>query len=106
MAVRTLTFQITLLVIIIVGLLIVIHSAWTLSELNRTNGDSCDCSGVSDHEITNLRIYSIFMLLIGFGMMVYAVVMFLVPVGDTAPQKTPSTVPSGMIRERFLQKDD
>jgi phage shock protein PspC (stress-responsive transcriptional regulator) len=82
MAVRTITFQIALIVIIVVAVLIIINSSWNLAQLNKTVGDACTCSGISDMDINNLRIYSVFMLLVGIGLLVYAVLMFLMPTAE------------------------
>lgn len=82
MAVRTVTFQVAMIVIIVVAVLIIIHSSWTLAQLNRTVGDSCVCSGTTDMDINNLRIYSVFMVLVGIGIMIYAVLMLLIPTAE------------------------
>lgn len=82
MPVRTTTFQVAMIVIIIVAVLIIIHSSWTLAQLNKTTGDACTCSGVSDMDINNLRIYSVFMILVGIGILVYAVLMLLMPTAE------------------------
>ncbi len=98
MAVRTTTFQIALIVIIIVGILIVIHASWTLAQLNRTVGTACACSGASDNDLNNLRTYSIIMLLVGIGILFYSVIMFLVPTSARRDEV------SGSVRERFSRK--
>lgn len=82
MPVRSITFQIALLVIIIVGVLIIIHSSWTLSQLNRVVGDTCPCSGVTDQELNNSRILTIIMLLIGIAIVIYALIMFFLPTAE------------------------
>lgn len=82
MPVRTITFQIALLVIVIVGVLIIIHSSWTLSQLNRVVGDTCVCSGVTDRELNNSRILTIIMLIIGIAIVIYALIMFFVPTAE------------------------
>ena len=82
MPVRSITFQIALLVIVIVGVLIIIHSSWTLSQLNRVVGDTCACSGVTDHELNHSRILSIIMLIIGIAIIIYAMIMFFVPTAE------------------------
>jgi len=71
-----------MIVIIVVAVLIIIHSSWTLAQLNRTVGDSCTCSGITDMDINNLRIYSVLMLLAGIGILVYAVLMLLMPTAE------------------------
>ena len=120
MAVRTITFQVALIVIIIVGILIVIHSAWMLAELNRVNGTPCPCSGVTDVELNRSRTFSILMLLIGLGIIIYAVVMFFIPTSERReyyrerlayPREREGyyrepTREREVIRERFTQKDD
>lgn len=100
MAVKSITFQVALMVIIIVGLLIVIHSAWTLGQLNRIVGDDCPCSGVDDHELNHSRTFSTVMLLAGIGIMIYAVIMLLVPTSVKRDNLRAAT------RERFLMKSD
>lgn len=82
MTVRNLSFQIALVIIIVIAILIIIHASWTLAQLNRTVGDSCTCSGVSDMDLNNLKMMSVLMLLVGIGILIYAVIMLLLPMGD------------------------
>lgn len=100
MAVRTITFQVALVIIIVIGILMIIHSAWTISQVNRTNGDDCACSGISDSELNSLRMYSIFMIVIGVALIIYAIVMFLIPTAEVRQEY------STQIRERFYRKTD
>lgn len=98
MAVRSITFQIALIVIIIVGIILIIQSSWTLAQLNKTRGDNCACSGITDQELNSLRIYSIITLLVGLGIIVYAILMFLMPT------KEKRMVLHDKIAERFSSK--
>jgi phage shock protein PspC (stress-responsive transcriptional regulator) len=82
MTVKSVTFQVALVIIIIVAVLIIIQSSWTLSQLSRLSGDPCECSGVTDMEIYNLRMYSIIMLIVGLGILIYAILMMLMPGGE------------------------
>uniref|UniRef100_A0A6C0CGM4 Uncharacterized protein n=1 Tax=viral metagenome TaxID=1070528 RepID=A0A6C0CGM4_9ZZZZ len=75
-------FRIALVVIIVVAILIIIHAAWTLAQANRTVGDTCACSGVTDMDLYNLKVMSVFMLLIGIGLLIYGVVMILLPMEE------------------------
>lgn len=80
--VKVSTFQIALIVIIVVGVLIAIHASWTLSQLNRTEGDSCACSGVSDGDLNGLKMMSVLLLLVGIGIIIYGVIMLLLPMNE------------------------
>jgi len=79
MAVSLASYQIVLIVIILIGIILVIHAAWVLAELNKTVGDQCLCSGVSDQEISSLRVYTIIGLLVGIGAIIFGVIMFFIP---------------------------
>lgn len=82
MTVRNSTYQIALVILIIVAILAIIYSSWTLAQLNRTVGDTCACSGVSDMDLNNLKMMSVLMLIAGIAILIYAVVMMLLPMGD------------------------
>ena len=82
MADKVSSYWIALIVIIVVGILIIIHSSWTLTQLNRTVGDTCACSGVSDMDLNNLKVMSVIMLLVGIGILIYAIIMMLLPMED------------------------
>jgi hypothetical protein len=82
MTVRNSTFQIALVITIVVAILIIIYASWSLAQLNRTVGDSCTCSGVTDVELNNLKMMSVLILLVGIGILIYAVIMLLLPMGD------------------------
>lgn len=53
------SLKIAIIIIVIVCIIILIQSIWTISKLGQIKGDSCNCSGISDEELDNLRIYSI-----------------------------------------------
>ena len=99
MGVSSTTFRIALLVIIIVAILIITQSAWAIWFANRSGGDSCACSGVNDNDIFSLRSYNIFMLLIGIGILVYALVMLTMP-GYEKRRRA-----GEYVREKFVRKD-
>lgn len=102
MAVRSITFQIALIVLIIVGIILIVQSSWTLTQLNKTVGDTCACSGVTDQELNSLRIMSILTLLIGLGIIVYAIIMFIMPTKEKR-QKLQEKL-HNKIAERFATK--
>ena len=77
MGVNLATFQIVLIVMIIVGVILIVHSAWVLSQLNSTIGDECLCSGVSTSQVNSLYIFSVMVLLVGIAMIIYALVLFM-----------------------------
>lgn len=79
MAVRSSTFQIALIVILIVGIILIIQSSWTLAQLNKTVGDTCNCSGVTDQDLTSLRMFAIITLFVGIGVIIYATLMLMMP---------------------------
>lgn len=82
---------IALIVIIIVAVLIIIEASWSLWLVNtvKTN-DICECSGVSSSSIGSLRAYEIVMLIIGLGLLVYAIVLLIIP----TPEKRKATFAS------------
>jgi tellurite resistance protein TehA-like permease len=82
MAVKSTTFQVALIVILIVGLLLIIQSSWTLAQLNKTVADACNCSGVTDQDVNSLKMYAIITLLVGLGVVVYAILMFIMPTSE------------------------
>ena len=107
MAVRSSTFQIAMIVLIIVGILIVIHSSWTLSQLRRIVGDTCDCSGVTDHELRHTRGFAILMLLIGIAVIIYAVVLLVIPTAEKREHyRSQLSERRNSIRERFSDRSD
>ena len=99
MAVASITFRVALIVIVIVAVLIIIHASWSLSQISSTRGDDCACSGVSDGDLNSLRIYNIIMLLVGIGLLVYAIVMWLIPTAEARK------VQGARMRDRFIRKD-
>jgi hypothetical protein len=107
MTVKSLTFQIALLVIIVVGIILIIQSSWTMAQLNKTVGDGCTCSGVVDQEITNLKLYSLMTLILGLGIIVYAILMFVMYSGSRGDHHTSErrVRESGMIASRFASME-
>ena len=82
MAVRTTTFRVTLLIIIIVAILIIVNSLWTLWFLNKSVDAKCVCTQEVSSDAAGLRAYSIIMLLVGFGIGAYAVAMYFMPTAE------------------------
>jgi len=100
MAVKSSTFQIALIVILIIGVILIIQSSWTLAQLNKTIGDGCNCSGVSNQELDSLRLFAILTLLAGLGVIVYAILMLMMP----SKQEKPKEV-QGHIASRFASQN-
>lgn len=100
MAVKSSTFQIALVVILIIGVILIIQSLWTLAQLNKTIGDTCNCSGVTDQDLTGLRMFSIITLLAGLGAMIYAILMLMMPV------KIKREPVQGHIASRFASQNE
>jgi hypothetical protein len=103
MAVRTVTFQVALLVIVIVGIILIIQSSWTLAQLNKTIGDDCACSGTTDQDLNSLRIFSIITMLMGIGIIVYAVIMYMIPTKEKRHEVRDEV--RNKIAERFSKKE-
>jgi heme/copper-type cytochrome/quinol oxidase subunit 4 len=83
MGVNLATFQIVLIVTIIVGVIMIIYSAWVMTQLNSTVGDECLCSGVSTQQVNSLYIFSVITLLIGIALVIHGVIfLFLQGAGD------------------------
>lgn len=82
MGVRTTTFRVALLIIVIVCVLIIVSASWTMWFDNIVEGSTCTCSGVSDNDKTMLRNFQIIMLLVGIGVLIYAIVMFFIPTAE------------------------
>jgi hypothetical protein len=99
MAVKSSTFQIALLVILIVGIILIIQSSWTLAQLNKTVGDACSCSGVTDQDLTSLRMFATVTLFAGIGVIVYAVLMLIMPGGSKVDHSQ-----HGRIASRFASQ--
>lgn len=91
MVVKSSTFQIALIVILIIGVILIIQSSWTLAQLNKTIGDACNCSGVTDQDLTSLRMFAILTLFAGIGVMIYAILMLMMP-GKNKIDTSPSHI--------------
>jgi len=83
---------IALIVIIIVAVLIIIEASWTLWMVNTVKStDTCICSGVSPSTISSLRAYEIVMLLLGLGILIYAIVLLIIPTKEKRQKVLRST---------------
>lgn len=100
MAVRSSTFQIALIVILIIGVILIVQSTWTLAQLNKTIGSECNCSGVTDQDLNSLRAFSVITLLVGLGVIVYAILMLLMP------SKQKQVMNQGYIATRFASQNE
>ena len=86
MAVSQLTFRIFLVIILIVAIIVIIQSSWSLWLTERTEGDSCACSGVTTPQLDSKRILDIITLLVGIALLIYAVLLlFLTPDSSGTP---------------------
>lgn len=53
------------IVMIVVGILIIVQSAWNLWFINSSNGDDCACSGVSDGDKMCLQVFNGTLIVLG-----------------------------------------
>ena len=107
MTVRTTTFRVALLIIVIIAILVVIEASWSIWFVNRSGGDDCPCTGITNSNINSMRGFQIFMLILGSALIVYAVLMFYIPTAEkrqVAGQRIRSQ--ANMVRERFVRKSD
>ncbi len=82
---------IALIVIIIVAVLIIIEASWSLWAVNSTVGnETCNCSGISNSSLSSLRTFETIMLLLGIGLLIYAIVLLIIP----TPEKRRSSFQS------------
>jgi uncharacterized membrane protein YgaE (UPF0421/DUF939 family) len=100
MAVRSTTFQIAIIVMLVVAIILIIQSSWTLAQLNKTVGEGCSCSGVTDQDLNSLRMFNIITILVGLGVSVYAVLMLIMPT------KAKREEVKGRIASRFASQNE
>jgi len=100
MAVRTTTFFVALIIIVVVAILIIIQSSWSIWLTNTVEGDDCDCSGVTDSDLSSLRVFNIIMIIIAIGLIIYAVILYFIPTAEARER----TSESFRKRERFTRK--
>lgn len=107
MGVRTTTFRVALMIIVIVAILVIIEASWSIWFVNRSGGDDCPCTGITNSNINSMRGFQIFMLIAGIALIVYAVVMFYIPTAEKRRVVGERVQSEGrLIREKFVRKSD
>lgn len=105
MSVKSSTYQIALIVILIIGIILIIHSSWVLSQLNKTVGNDCSCSGVTDQDLNALKTFTIITLLSGLGIVIYAVLMLIWPATQRETQNYDRSESQRYIASRFASQN-
>jgi hypothetical protein len=103
MPVRTTTFRVALAIILLVAILIIIEASWSIWFVNRSGGDDCPCTGITNSNINSMRGYQVFMLILGIVLLIYAIVMFYIPTAER--RRVAGERVRSQISERFVRKD-
>lgn len=103
MPVRTTTFRVALAIILLIAILIIIEASWSIWFVNRSGGDDCPCTGITNSNINSMRGYQVFMLIAGIVLLIYAIVMFYIPTAEK--RRVAGERVSSQIAERFVRKE-